>query len=337
MKGLKMTRKEQPLTQRAISTVHYGLPGVGKTTTGFTFPKPCLHFDFDKGVNRAYQALRPDSAEITNYGEFQDYIMSDQFAKDVAEAGYKTCIVDTVGTMLDDTIAPWLIGKDPKNARAGGLSLQGWGALGSTFNLFRSRIRGLGMELHMICHAKQDDEKRYILAVKGGSVDIIYRSADLIGLIYVKGDDRVAVYSPRHDNVCKDTGRIGEIVIPDPEKQFEAYRVFGETITDKCKTKMVEESHAQVEAQEAIKQYLESIDNASKAADFDAIISGLAEEPNQVIKAQVRNKLSEALKDKKFYYDTEAGKVKKKTAKAQNGAEEASKEEAPKEKADADA
>lgn len=329
MKGFNLIKSDQALAARNIFTVLFGLPGVGKTTVSFTFPNPILHFDFDRGISRAFQALRPDTTEVTDYGQFHRFVMSNDFERLIKDNGYKSVVIDTVGTMLDDFVAPWLIQDNPKNGMGGGLSLQGWGQLSVNFSTFKARLQNLGLEMVAICHGKEEGEDRqYRLAVKGGSTDVLYRSADLIGFVYVQGEHRYIDFSPSQSHIGKNTARLPKLEIPNAETHTQNYANFGTWIIDKCKERMLEASNSQIEAKKAVAQYLEAIEEAKKAADFDAIIASLKDEGNKTVKVQVKKALGDALKAAKYVYNTTAGKVEKATGAKQEAPTEAENEEA---------
>src|SRR5215469_3387275 len=104
-----------PMTIDQVVLGIYSLPGIGKTTLGFTAEAPLL-LDFDKGAHRARN--RKDTVSITNWDEIASLTEDDL-------KPYKTIIVDTVGRALD-VLSADIIKNNPKHGNGGALSLQGF-------------------------------------------------------------------------------------------------------------------------------------------------------------------------------------------------------------------
>jgi hypothetical protein len=316
MTKFKLVRSTDPLKKKKPFIVIFGYPGLGKTTLSFTMPKP-LHLDFDLGIDRAVQKIRPDFFSIDDYGDFHNYIMSEDFEILVREEGYKTIILDTVGTLLEDFMAPWLIRKEPKNGNnAGGLSLQGWGSLGTTFNALKSRLRSLGVMVCAVCHAKEEgdgNDKQVRLAVKGGSTDIIYRSCDQMGLIYMKGSDRVIDFNPTSQHIGKNVAGLPVTKIPDASSP--TYDNFLEAqVVEVLISKMQEQSEAQIEFNKVLQEWKEILEPCKTVADFNDFIDQVKEideQEDKLLKVAVKKLLAVALKEKGLEYNPEAMKVQK--------------------------
>lgn len=333
MSGFKIIKKEEPLQKRPVFITIYGLPGVGKTSLMNTMPGEVLHFDFDQGISRSVQKVRPDSIAIDEYGPFYDWVFSDDFEQYIIDGGYKTVSIDTVGTMLEDYVAPWLISKNPKAGTVtGGLSLSGWGQLSTHFNNFKNRLKGLGLEIGAICHAKeQGDDSQYRLAVKGGSSEVIQRTCDMLGFMHVVGENRILDFNPTQAHIGKNMVGFDPIAVPN--SKTDAFDGFGSFLVDKIKERMVEVSKRQVEHQEKVDEYKEWLKDCQKPADFDALIASLAEEPSKLLKAQVKKLMRPALEEAKCFYNTETGKVEHTPQRAPDPEEE--KQPKPKRKAPA--
>ena len=311
MKGFKLIRKTEPLDKKDPFVVIYGQPGVGKTSLSFTMPSPVLHLDFDKGVDRAVQKVRPDSVAITSYGDFHNYVFSDQFEQDVQSEGWKSVVLDTVGTLLEDHIAPWLISKEPKNSNnMGGLSLTGWGALGIAFNNLKGRLQSLGLQICAVAHGKEegDGDKQIRLAVKGGSSDIIYRSCDMMGYMYIRGNDRVIDFNPRAAHMGKNVARLPITTIPDSES--DKYDVFlDQVVVQTCINRMKEKSLAQLAFNKEVLSWKKKLSICKTTDDFDLFIGLLKESDNKLLKVQVKKMLGEALKKAKMVYNKKTESV----------------------------
>jgi len=306
----KIIKADEPLQQRNLLTVIYSDPGVGKTTISFTMPKP-LHLDFDKGLVRSHKRLRPDSVELYEFGDFEKHVMSEAFKKEIEQEGYQSIIIDTVGTLLDDFMAPHIIKTNPKNGSySGGLTLGGWGVLGTAFNNLKVRFQNLGLEVCCIAHAKTESDgtdKRMGMAIKGQSEDILFRSADLIGYMYMIGDQRKLDFNPTQSHVGKNSGDFPVLDIPHADTpEFDGFLA---GIITSCKEKMMVESQAQIEFNESLEQYKQSLDDCKKEADYDAFIASLADEPNKLLQTQLRKLLKQSMDGKGFKFDKESGKV----------------------------
>lgn len=183
IEGVTLVRSDEQLPSRPLLIVLYGDPGLGKTTLSFTAPKP-FEYDFDKGAHRADQTHRPFVIAPDKYDGVRK-IVDGPLAGQVQEHGYQTAILDTVGTMLDNYVAPWLINQNAKfGNNSGGLAMSGWGALAIEYNNFIRKHREMGLHVVAICHAKYDDDREeLVLDVKGGSKTILYQTADVMGYI----------------------------------------------------------------------------------------------------------------------------------------------------------
>ncbi len=271
MNGFQIIKAEESLTLKNLFVVLFGDPGVGKTSISFTMPKPILHLDFDNGVERAAQKVRPDTIKVDDYSKFHEWLHSEDFEIFIQTNGYKTVNLDTVGTLLDDYIANWLVKQDPKNGtNLGGLSLSGWGALSVTFNAIRNRFKSLGLEITAVCHSKEegDDSARRIgLAVKGGSTDIIYRSCDMMGYVFMRGNTRMIEFSPTSLHVGKNVAGLEAMKIPSAET--DAYDNFlSEKVIDACRNKMSELSQKQVDFKAKLEAFKVILSDCEFTGDF---------------------------------------------------------------------
>lgn len=338
MENFVLRKSNEPIPSRPLFLVVYGNPGTGKTTLSFTAPGPVLHVDFDKGLDRAYQGQRPDSFSVSQYGPFHEFVMSNKFTDLIADEGYKSIVIDTVGTLLDDYMTSYLIKKNPKLGNStGGLTLQGWGALSSLFNELKARLQSLGIHIVAICHAKEEDENRVKLAVRGGSTDILHRTADMIGYQYNRGAERVIDFRATGDHIGKTVLDSPEeyYEIPSAVKEPEAYQDFLSDLVDQAQKKMTSLSEAQKQFQAAFNANLEMLKDCKTPEDFTNFIQSLAEEESKTMQARLKKHLTAALKDKNFKYDPKQKKVvavseekqpEKEAEEPENGTEEAEKE-----------
>lgn len=192
---LRIVKASDPLTVEQIVLCLYSQPGLGKTTLGFTAEDPLL-FDCDKGAYRA--ANRKDSVSAPNWKAIEAIEPSDL-------APYKTIVLDTAGRSLDLLTAD-IIAANPKLGRGGSLTLQGYGELKSRFGAYLRMLRTLGKDVVLIAHMDEQrsgDEVIERLDVQGGSKAEIYKSADAMGRILIRGNDRMIDFNPRENSFGK--------------------------------------------------------------------------------------------------------------------------------------
>ncbi|RMG90180.1 MAG: ATP-binding protein [Chloroflexi bacterium] len=292
------------IEERPLFITIYGHPGIGKTSVSFTAPSPIL-FDFDGGMERAFQGLRPPTIKVRKFDGFYDYVMGRQFEQYVLNEGIGTVIIDTVGTLLDDYIAPWLISNNPKaGTRSGGLTLSGWGQLSVTFNNLRNRLRELGLHVVAIAHAKEEGDgpsQQTVLAVKGGTSDIIYRVSDMIGYMHPSGSERIIDFKPMETHVGKDiTGR-GAYVVPDVNSTD--YNTFLSGIIQDAYAAMNIHAKRQRTAKEQVQEFRDSIYNAGSLDEVSKLVEGLkGKNYPEIVLVQMRSIFKEYLQEHGLKY-----------------------------------
>ena len=186
----------------------YGEPGVGKTTLAQSAKKP-LTFDFDNGLHRsAYRktGLRFDS--------WNDLVL---FQKEPAFANYETVIPDTIGTLLEYMARSIIDGNAKMGTRAGGLSLQGWGVLKTTFSQWLAGLRAAGKQIIMIAHQKEErnGEERVLRPdIQGGSYGIVMNSADIVGYVSYRNGARFVSFDPCDQWFAKNGAGLKSCSIP---------------------------------------------------------------------------------------------------------------------------
>jgi len=237
--ALKIIKSSDPIKVERLNLCIYGQPGAGKSSLGFTAEDPLL-LDFDKGAHRA--ANRKDTVRVGAWSEVTDLTDADL-------APYKTIIVDTAGRALDILTAD-IIRRNPKQGRGGALTLQGYGALKSEFVSWLKQLNEFGKDVVLIAHMdeKQNgDEVIERLDVQGGSKGEIYKAADAMGRVAVRGGQRTLNFNPTEAAFGKNPGQLDVLAIPHPDKDPEFLAGVIRSIKERLNTLTEEQVAAQAE------------------------------------------------------------------------------------------
>lgn len=242
---LKITKANEVMEVRNITTTIYSQPGLGKTSLAFTAKNPLL-FDFDEGAYRAVD--RGDVVEVSEWGDVSAIRPED--LKD-----YDTIVLDTVGKALE-FLAADIIREKPKLGYAGALNQQGWGQLGVRFRAFLASLKRHNKDIILIAHMdeKHDgDEIKERLKIQGGSKDLVLTDSDMIGRISVHNKQRLLIFSPTETSFGKDPAGFGDVELPDactPE-----FKSFLADVIVRAKTSFNELSAAQVERKSEVEWF----------------------------------------------------------------------------------
>lgn len=241
--GYNIIDETQPLGVSSLVAIIYGEPGIGKTSLAFTAEKPFLE-DYDDGVKRAVG--RKSFLQVDSWEDAIKFHNSGHLEKE----GIKTLVIDTVGSVLDNYMAQYVIKENPKNARGGGqLTLQGYGALKAIFSPFVDWCKSKKIDVIFIAHQQsksEGDTSRYQPKMTGGSYDILMAYADLVGYMKSINNKRTINFSPTDEHFGKNTAEFPVLEIPhytDPEFNGYMAKLIAET-----KEKMASLSERQQEA-----------------------------------------------------------------------------------------
>lgn len=318
MKGFTLVRADEPIPAHPLSIVIYGQAGIGKTSAAFTMPNP-LHLDFDRGIARAYSGLRCDSIQIGNFGQFYEEVMHSGFENLVRNNGYKSIVIDTVGTLLDDFAAPYLIQINPKNGtKGGGLALQGWGALSVLFNTLKSRFQSLGLHLCMIAHDREVGEGDMAIKqphVKGGSLDILNRTADLIGYFHMRGNERILDFNPTSNYIGKNVTGLDPIRVLKPTDPN--YATMMSDIINVAHERMQEVSEAAVKARKVVEEIVGKIHNMQTLAQVTKLHKEVTDLP-KTLQIQCKPHFKARIQEIGVEWDADKGKWSKVAQEALN-------------------
>ena len=192
---LRIIKSSEPVKVEQIVVSVYSAPGLGKTTLGFTAEAPLL-IDYDRGVYRAVN--RGDSVPVRDWRDVETITAADL-------APYKTVILDTAGRALD-FLTSAIISGNPKQGRGGALTLQGFGELKTRFGAYLKMLRNLGKDVVLNAHMDEQrngDDVIERLDVQGGSKAEIYKSADAMGRIIMRNNERFIDWNPRENSFGK--------------------------------------------------------------------------------------------------------------------------------------
>lgn len=237
--ALRILKSSDPIKVERLNICIYGQPGAGKSSLAFTADAPLL-LDFDNGAHRA--ANRKDTVRVQSWGDVADMGPDDL-------ASYRTIIVDTAGRALDILTAD-IIRRNPKAGRGGALTLQGYGTLKAEFVAWLKSLNSYGKDVVLIAHMDEQrngDDIIERLDVQGGSKGEIYKAADAMGRLSIKGGARTLNFNPTEAAFGKNPGQLGVLEIPHPDKDPTFLAGVVESIKARLNALTEEQTQAQAE------------------------------------------------------------------------------------------
>lgn len=293
--ALKITKESDPIEVKHLTFSIYAPPGLGKTSLAFTASKPIL-LDFDHGAYRS--AFRKDSVVVEQWADVDGIT-----AADVAD--YDTIVIDTAGRALD-ALTAHLIADNPKFKGYGGaLSLQGYGALKSTFTSWLKRLNSFGKDVIMVAHSSEQrngDDVIERLDVQGGSKEEIYKASDAMGHLTTRNKERLLVFDPTEAAFGKNPGQLSPLTVP---HFAETPDFMAQVITD-TKAKLNEMTEAQKAAAQELQQWSERFDEAEDADTFNNL-KAECDSASDEVRDNVKRLLVKKAKDKGLQFDKQAG------------------------------
>jgi hypothetical protein len=291
--ALRITKSSDPIEVKNVTACIYAVPGIGKSTIGFTAERPLL-LDFDKGSYRA--GNRKDTVQVDSWADVTSISAADL-------TPYATLIVDTAGRALDCLTAQ-IIADEPKLARAGALTLQGFGQLKSKFIAWTKMIRSFGLDVVLISHADEQrsgDEIIERLDIQGGSKNEIYKAADVMGRLYVKDGKRMLNFSPTDTAFGKNPAQLPPLEVP----HYSAEPMFLAGVLAKIKGDLNRQSAEQIEVAAMLADWSAKFDEAGTAADFNTLMPETEKADPRVV-ANVKRLLVSKAKAKGIDFDAKA-------------------------------
>ena len=129
----------------SLSMLIYSQPGSWKTSLAQTANDP-ITLDFDRGAHRAF-----NRKAVLRFDAWRDVAETGKYLE-----GKKTLVVDTIGRALDMLAADIVATNAKHGSAAGGLSLQGYGALKSRFAQWMNNVRLAKVDVVMIAHEREE-------------------------------------------------------------------------------------------------------------------------------------------------------------------------------------
>lgn len=295
---MHIIRSTEPITVQHPKFLIYSPPGVGKTTLAQTTKDP-LTLDFDHGAHRAPN--RHDVLAINTWGDVEELLQ----AGETTLAPYSTLIQDTTGRGLDRLTAK-LMEDNPKFARGdGGLTQQGYGALGSRFRTFLSRLETLGKDVVMLAHEKEDKDGDVRIVrpdIQGMTFGEVMKQCDFVGYLRIVGKDRILDFNPTDRWHGKNPGQWEPFKVPHYSKE----PLFLAGLIDMGRKALGKVSEESAEAASTIADWQAAIEG-SLVDELESMIPEI-QKLQVVIQAQVKKLWADRVKGMGLSYDKKAGK-----------------------------
>jgi hypothetical protein len=217
---------------------------------------------------------------------------------------YRTVVVDTAGRALD-VLTGAIIQDNPKHGRGGALTLQGFGELKARFIAWTRMVRGFGLDVVLLCHSNEErsgDEVIERLDVQGGSKNEIYKSADVMGRIYLAGGKRTLNFSPTDTAFGKNPAQLPPLEVPN----FAIDPQFLAGVLARIKADLNRQSSEQKAAADELADWKEVIDKAETVDHFNLLVPDV-KSAGVAIRDNVKRLLNRAAKARGFEFDAKAG------------------------------
>lgn len=291
---MPILKKNDVLPERPVIIVLYGTPGSGKTSVATTAENPLL-IDTDRGADRACQ--RTDTIIAKCWKDID--------SEREAMKGYKTIVVDTAKSMLDDYLSQYAI---ENNYKLKTNALKRFGQMGEDFKEFVNFLRTNGSDIIFICHDKETQEGDVIKHspdCTGQSKDLLLRIADQVGYVFIQNGKRCISFAPLDNFVGKNVAGLDIVEIP----------AYGTTEFDKCMAEIISSVKHSIqgkgEAQQKAHQQLAEIREQLAAAmtDDDIVaLMGATKELPKVMQNPFFAEMKKHLATKGYVFDAEQKK-----------------------------
>lgn len=293
-KVMPILKKTDVRPLRPIIMVVYGTPGTGKTSSANTSENPLL-IDCDRGFDRASNQVDTLTAQT-----WEDILVEEHTMKD-----YKTIIVDTAKSMLDDFLTVYGVKQDYKLAKN---KLKLFGYIADEFKSFVNRRRADNTDIIFVCHDKETSEGdviRHAPDCTGQSKDLLLRIADQVGFITMINGKRTICFDPTDTTVGKNVAQIPPTVIPDCNTID--FSTFMADIINKVKASIQSKTEEQRKAMEALEQANITLEAVKTVEDANRLIE-ISQSLNKAFEKPFKIKMIQILDEKGFIFDKTSGK-----------------------------
>jgi hypothetical protein len=265
---MPILKASDPLPERPVIILIYGEPGIGKTSSANTSHEPLL-IDFDRGKDRAI--FRKDTLVVNEWQDVEAEERAGTFK------GYKTIIIDTAKSALDDFLMSYVVKKDFKNAKN---KLAAYGAIGDEFKIFVSNRRSEAADIVIVAHSKDEKDgdvvKKYP-DVTGGSYQLLLRIADQVGYMSMQNNKRTIQFEPTDRTIGKNVARLPLIEVPNENDP--AAKDFMGGIIDKVRKSICAISEEQNEALKKAEAFTKELEKIKTPEDLTLLVAPTMELP----------------------------------------------------------
>lgn len=286
---MPIVKKNDVLPERPVIIVLYGVPGSGKTSVATTADNPLL-IDCDRGADRAVQRCDTIMAKC-----WKDIDSERESMKD-----YKTIVVDTAKSMIDDYLSQYAI---DNNYKLKTNTLKRFGQMGEDFKEFVNFLRSNGSDIVFICHDKETadgDVIKHSPDCTGQSKDLLVRIADQVGYVFIQNGKRSISFAPLDNFVGKNVAGLGTVVIPDyGTTEFDTYM---SDIISKVKISIQGKGEAQAKANEQLAAIREQLAAAMTDEDILALMEATKLLP-KIMRVPFFSEMQKSLAAKGFTFD----------------------------------
>lgn len=273
----------------------FGQPGICKTSLGYSTKAPLL-LDFDGGAHRAVN--RRDTLQITTWANVAELMESK-----AALEPYSTIVADTVGRALD-LMAADIIEQNPKYARDGALTLQGFGVLKTRFRLWITQLRALGKDVALIAHHREEKDGDVTVMrpdIIGASYGEVMKLSDCVGFISMVGNNRVLNFNPTDRWVGKNPAQWKPIIIPPAAKAQDVMA----TLYDQARDALGKISEASAAVATVVDDWRSAIESFTTTDEINRSIAEI-QQLSATSAPQVKKLLSDRAKFLGFTWDAKA-------------------------------
>lgn len=290
-----------------LSFIFFGAPGVGKTTLGYSAPKPLL-INLDRGAHR----VRPEHREgkDTSVCATFDEVKADvEFAK----GKYETIVIDTGGALVE--MLKQYVVDHPQDFKGGakamgGISLQGYGFVKTLWNDFVREVRqnfNVVFIFHETGERNNDEGVFYSIVVEGAAKNSVWQSADLAARLFINNGTRYLGFTPTESYSAKSSFGISGLM-PVPELKEGEPNDFLTKLFAKVRANLDAESKALAPQRDAYTYAIEEskivVAKVNAPEDVPKAVDELASIPHALTsEKEAKQMLKSRLKDLNIVWD----------------------------------